>query len=493
VQTTLLSLMAEAPNFVLGLTEHPDPLLRLVAAEGVALLIGDNCTLLGTTPEERDVRRLADWLSTRIREDVFHCDSLAALVAEAGAYADRASGLLAISISKLHRSYVLWFRPEVVRTVRWGGDPRTPAGGPRLHPRRSFAMWKETVRLRSQPWRPGEVDAAAEFRDAIVGIVLRKAEEMAELTEKLERSNTELEAFSYSVSHDLRAPFRHIVGYSELLLEDEPGLSEAGLRYARTIIESPSTPAPWSITCCPSPRWAGVDPPRPPGHEPVGTPGATGRRRRGDRPAGRLARARAAGGPRGPVHDAAGAAEPPVQRPEVHAAPDEAVVEIGGLRRDAEVVYFIRDNGIGFDMQYADKLFGVFQRLHRMEDFEGTGIGLANVRRIVERHGGRAWAEGAVDAGATFYFSLPVATEAETEAGGGGGVPGEGGLRMLKPILLVEDNPKDLELTLVALGKTHLANEVIILRDGAEVLDYLDYRGPTRRAPGATRRSSCWT
>jgi two-component system, chemotaxis family, sensor kinase Cph1 len=360
------------------------------------------------------VQHLFDWLSEHHREDVFATECLHDVYAPAEAYAAKASGLLSISISKMHASYVLWFRPEVVQTVKWGGDPTKPVestgdGPNRLHPRKSFGTWKETVRGRALPWQPAEIDVVKELRNAVVGIVLRRAEELASLSDELQRSNKELEAFSYSVSHDLRAPFRHIVGYSELLKKQEGrSLSERGHRYVATIIDSALT--------------AGTLVDNLLSFSQMGR--ASLKRRRLDmnvlvqETKNRLALDIKDRRIKWRLQDLPPLMGDPVMMRLVlenlfsnavkyTRRRDEALIEVGARRERGEIVYYVRDNGVGFDMAYVGKLFGVFQRLHRIEEFEGTGIGLANVRRIVERHGGRTWAEGALENGATFYFAFP--------------------------------------------------------------------------------------
>ncbi|WP_377810806.1 ATP-binding protein [Azospirillum sp. A29] len=416
-QARLLAHMAAAESFIDGLSEDREDLLGLVNADGAAILFDGDCRLIGRTPPQEVVETIAAELAGQGIKDLFVSHRLPAEMPAAAGMERTASGLLAISISQLHPSYLLWFRPEIVQSIDWAGEPRKPLdsnGG--LSPRRSFEAWKETVRGQSLPWRHGEIEAAGDFRNAIVSIVLRKAEEMAALNEELRRSNGELAAFSYSVSHDLRAPFRHVTSYAELLRSRAGDkLSERERHYLDSIIEAASSAGRlvdgllhFSQLGRATLARVEVD---------VGQlvdevrhllePDLQGRNMRWT------------------VHPLPGVTgDPTMLRLVVQNLLANAIkytrdrtdpeIEIG-CRSNADAhEFFVRDNGRGFDMAYAGKLFGVFQRLHREEEFEGIGIGLANVRRIVERHGGRVWAEGRLDRGATFHFSLPRSVAAES-------------------------------------------------------------------------------
>ncbi|MDX2153596.1 MAG: GAF domain-containing protein [Bryobacteraceae bacterium] len=407
-QTRLLALMAEEENFTDGLRKDPGELLAFADAEGAAIIVSDEVALVGRTPPEPDVRALAQRVM-QTRHEVFWTEGLQQLWPEAAAYQEAASGLLAITVSKLHNSVILWFRPEFVTTIEWGGAPEKDGAPDRLHPRRSFEAWRELVRGCSKPWRPAEIQAAAELRNAIVGVVLRRAEETAQLSEQLQRTNQELESFSYSVSHDLRAPFRHIVGYGQLLREDESHqLTDRGRRYLDVIIQSATYAGTLVDNLLNFSRIGRAS------LHPMDTDMRvlfaevieelryeTGSRdvrwQLGELPTAHADRELMRLVVRNLLSNAL----------KYTRSRSIACIDVNGQVEGNETLYSVRDNGVGFDMKYADKLFGVFQRLHRLEDFEGTGIGLANVRRIVSRHGGRTWAEGQVDAGATFYFTLP--------------------------------------------------------------------------------------
>ncbi len=256
----------------------------------------------------------------------------------------------------------------------------------------------------------------AELRDSHYSLERR----VAERTSQLDTLNKELEAFSYSVSHDLRAPLRHIMGFVELLSGKAPEFLDAKSRHYLQVIS---------------------DSARQMGHL-IDDLLSFSRMGRSEMMKTQISldalvkevingfqeetKGRDIVWKVGPLPEVNGDSAMLrlvfvnlISNALKYTRPrQQAIIEIGcSPGGQDENVFYIKDNGVGFDMQYADKLFGLFQRLHRSEEFEGTGLGLANIRRIVLRHGGRVWAEGAENIGAIFYFSLPAALNAEDRDG----------------------------------------------------------------------------
>lgn len=406
----MLAAMADHDSVFKGLKSLPDTFIKFVGASGAAVVSDEECDLFGQTPPERQVRALAAWLAERGGAEIFQSNNVGLEIPTLPALARSVSGVLAVSISELHSNYLIWFKPEQTQVVHWAGRPeKTIDQSGSLSPRQSFELWKQTVEGYSTPWEETELEGVAELRLAVLGIVLRKAEEMAQLATELKRSNKELEAFSYSVSHDLRAPLRHIAGYAELLKDMEQGnLSERGQRFLGTIGESA--------------KFAGtlVDN--------LLSFSQMGRSAMRQSEVNLTAMVESIQREMKPDYEGRTIEWVVRDLPIIIADPaflhlamrnllanaikytrneTVAVIEIDAVVKSDSVVVSVRDNGVGFDMQYADKLFGVFQRLHRMEEFEGTGIGLANVRRIIERQGGTVHAHGVLNQGATFSFTLP--------------------------------------------------------------------------------------
>jgi light-regulated signal transduction histidine kinase (bacteriophytochrome) len=433
LQSEFLDSIAHAQDFIEALIEPAIRLLDLVSASGAAVCLDHEIRLVGETPAIEEIQALIAWADTQVSESLFSTDSLPKLYSTAEAFKDTASGLLLLRISKLKRYYILWFRPEVIQTVNWAGNPHdslqvAPDGSLMLCPRNSFDKWQETVRLTSLPWQKCELDSAIALRNAIVGIVLSKADELAKINLELERSNRELASFAYAASHDLKEPLRGIYNYSIILLEDYAQvLDREGIEYLQTLVSLSQRMDTLIDVLL---RFSQI------GQTKLNLE-LTDLNRLLDR-AIELFRASRA--------DLRFDIRIPRLLPTIECDPvlvnevfsnlianafkyndcSEKWVEIGYLRGNREqgtgnretrrredeeagesLIFYVRDNGIGIQPHYLEIIFRLFKRLHSQDKYGGgAGAGLAIVKKIIELHNGKIWVESIYGDGSTFFFTI---------------------------------------------------------------------------------------
>jgi len=414
------------PNTLVdGLVAQKENLLNLAGAQGVAICWDDEFFVAGKTPNHTQLHDLLQWIETK-QDNLFHTNALSQVYPAAEDYCDVASGLIALAISRVNKNYILWFRPEVIQTVNWGGNPHKPVevdedGGWRLSPRKSFELWQETVRAKSLDWKPCEIAAVLDLRGAIVSIVLRQADELAKINIELERSNTELDAFAYIASHDLKEPLRGIHNYSNFLIEDYAHiLNGEGVSKLQTLVRLTQRMEDLINSLLHFSRLGRMELAIFPTNLNAVVQQVLD-----------LLSAR--------IEETGAKISIPRSLPNVncdrvqvtevftnlisnaikYSDRPEKCVEIGYL--DAEfyplseehaetqtpIVFYVRDNGIGIKERYLDSVFRIFKRLHGQNQYGGgTGAGLTIVKKIVERHGGKIWVESTYGQGSTFYFTL---------------------------------------------------------------------------------------
>ncbi|MDD5578300.1 MAG: ATP-binding protein [Methylobacter sp.] len=413
-QNALIEKAGKGNDLVRDLCSEEINLLSAIEADGAAVIFDDEIQTVGITPTPGQLRELAAWLWENHPDEVFSSADLALVHPPAECYRDSASGILAARITAHKPEYLLWFRGEFVHTVNWAGDPNKPVivgeFGDRLTPRKSFALWQESVTHTSKSWLACEIEHARSLRRSVIEIVLLRAEELRQKNEELERSNIELDAFAYVASHDLKEPLRGIHNYSLFLLEDYADkIDDEGRERLQTLVRLSERMEELLDTLLHYSRLGRTDLNlRMTNVKAVIDDSlillqerleATGAEIRIPQPLGIV------------LADAGKLGEVFVNLITNALKYNDKLqkwVEIGVTGTPNEPpVFYVRDNGIGIDAKHYDTIFHIFRRLHGREQYGGgVGAGLTIVKKIIERHGGRIWIESESGKGATFYFTL---------------------------------------------------------------------------------------
>jgi chemotaxis family two-component system sensor kinase Cph1 len=426
-RNAVLESIADAATITAGFANAAGDLLGICAADGAAVRVGDEVELIGATPSQEQVLALIGSLSAAGDGEIFATDRLAEAFPELAALSPTAAGIIALPLSQRRGNYVLWFRPEWHRDLAWGDNGLAPSGAPavddRLAPAGSFRTWAESVDGASRPWDDVEVEATGRLRTAVGTFLLERAEQLAALNTELARSNADLDAFAYTVAHDLKEPLRGIHNYVTFFIEDfhdtldaqgrgqlstvlsvaqrMGGLLDALLDYSRlgrvelelehvTLSEIVEDAADMvrGVLDESGARLDVID----------GGPPLVGDRERLRHVLANLITNAVKYG---------GRPQPLVEISTRRLDETQLGLQLRPEARGASVIC-VRDDGIGIAPEHREVIFDIFRRLHPRGAYGGgTGAGLTIARRIAERHGGALWLDSSEPGrGSTFCLTV---------------------------------------------------------------------------------------
>jgi len=415
VHAQIFTQLDEHKDLIHGLTKEKFTILDYIKSTGAAIVYEDKISTIGITPTDDEIQKLINYLSEHDEDLVFSTDNLQSIFQEYSNLTKNFAGLLSIKLTADPAEYILWFRAPKTKEIFWGGNPEKAINKQnpkvRLSPRKSFEKWKQVVKGSADSWEKHEMDAAILLRNDIKEIFLKRFQELKKLNHDLKSSYEELESFSYSVSHDLRSPLRAIEGFGQILLEDYADkLDEYGLSVINTIVENINRMNKFVDDILRLSKLAKIKLI----YNEVDVTNMLPQI----------------------IKDFKNAT-PDYQKVEIiignnlpiihgdytmiyqlfsnlvgnalkySVIKENPKVEIVGKIENSHIVYYVKDNGIGMDNNYIHKIFEVFSRLVSEDEFEGTGIGLSIVKRIIERHQGIINVESELGKGTTFEVSFP--------------------------------------------------------------------------------------
>ena len=408
----LIEQLEKENDVTIALTENTISLKDMTSASGVALVFDQKITTIGLTPTDEQIKDIAEWLKTNMSANIYHTHRFPQIFLPAIHYSHAASGILAYKLSRELGEFIIWFKPEQVNHISWAGNPEKPLemnanGLMQMSPRKSFESWTDIVKNTSEKWNRAEVTAVINLGEHITYVIKRKVNEIRILNELLNQSYDELNIFSYTVTHDLRTPLSAIKSYAELLLINNTNLDDQAKKVLERInacadkmallikeILNYSMLGKADITTAMINMKDMI--------QTIRTELIEGLQPEnllfeiGDTP---------------PIIGDAGLINQVFTNLinnaiKYSAKSNPSKVSVSGIKKGKEIIYTITDNGIGIDDKYYNLVFELFKRMDNVKGFEGTGVGLAIVKRIMEKHNGKVWFDSKLGLGTSFYLSF---------------------------------------------------------------------------------------